>query len=187
MRAELSQSLVRRLLLSLAALLLAAAIAAGSGANFTAVSANRGNVIRAGIISFTTTATDSAVLAVTALAPGDADTATVDLVNEGDLTAAFTLVASGLVDAPASPPLSAKLNLVVEDRGDPSCNVSCPAASTLYSGKLAALGTVRLGSWAPGARRRIAFTVSMPDDGSGAENAYQGARSTLDFGWTAAG
>jgi len=178
---------VRRLLFSLAAVLLATALAAGSGANFMAVSANGGNVIRAGIVSFTTSATGSAAFTVSALAPGHSETDTVDLVNTGDQGADFTLAASSLVDRPASPALSAKLDLVVKDLGDPDCASSCPAPVTRWSGKLGALGAASLGTWAAGAKHRIAFVLSMPDGGTGVEDAYQGARSTLDVTWTAAG
>ncbi|HKG37720.1 MAG TPA: hypothetical protein VKB25_01925 [Conexibacter sp.] len=184
---EIPQRTLRRLLFSMAAVLLATALAAGSGANFLAVSANSGNVIKAGIVSFTTSATGSAAVTVSALAPGHSETDTVDLVNTGDLTATFTLAASSVVDRPASPALSAKLDLVVKDLGDPACASSCPDPVTRWSGKLSALDTVSLGSWAAGSRHRIAFVVSMPDGGTGAEDAYQGAKSTLDFSWTAAG
>jgi spore coat-associated protein N len=187
MLADVSQRAVRRLLFGFAALLIATAMAAGSGANFNAVSANRGNVIRAGIVAVTTMATGSAAIAVSALAPGDSDTDTVDLVNTGDMTATFQLAASSLADVPASPALSGKLDLVVQDLGDPACSSSCPAAQTVYSGKLGALGTITLGRWDAGAKRRVSFAVSMPDGGSGAENAYMGARTTLDLTWTAAG
>lgn len=181
------QRSMRRLLCSLAALLIATALAAGSGANFVSVSANGGNVIRAGIVSFTTTATGAAAITVTALAPGHSDTDTVDVVNSGDLVATFTLAAASLTDAPASPALSGKLDLVVKDLGDPACTGTCPDPVTRWSGKLVALTSTSLGSFAPGSKHRIAFVVSMPDGGSGAENAYQGARSTLDLTWTAAG
>ena len=40
------------------------------------------------------------------------------------------------------------------------------------------MSSASLGSWAAGSKHRIAFVVSMPDAGTGAENAYQGARST---------
>jgi hypothetical protein len=183
----LPQRTVRRLLLSLAALLLATALATGSGASFMAVSANSGNVIKAGIVSFTTSATGSAALTVTALAPGHSETDTVDVANTGDLAATFALAASGLIDRPASPALSAKLDLVVKDLGDPSCASSCPDPVTRFSGKLGALSSASLGSFAAGSKHRIAFVVSMPDGGTGAENAYQGASSTVDFSWTAAG
>jgi len=181
------QRSMRRLLCGLAAMLIATALAAGSGASFVSVSANGGNVIRAGIVSFTTTATGSAAIAVTALAPGHSDTDTVDVVNTGDLAASFTLAATGLTDTPASPALSGKLDLVVKDLGDPACAGSCPDPVTRWSGKLGALDSAGLGSFAPGSKHRIAFVVSMPNGGSGAENAYQGARSTLTLTWTAAG
>ncbi len=184
---ELPQRTVRRLLFSMAAVLLATALAAGSGANFVSVSANSGNVIKAGIVSFTTSATGSAAVTVTALAPGHSETDTVDIVNTGDLTETFTLATSSLVDRPASPALSAKLDLVVKDLGDPGCASSCPDPVTRFSGKLSALTSASLGSWAAGAKHRIVFVVSMPDGGTGAENAYQGAKSTVDFTWTAAG
>jgi hypothetical protein len=178
---------VRRLLFSFAALLLATALAAGSGASFMAVSANSGNVIKAGIVSFTTSATGSAAFTVAALAPGHSDTDTVDVANTGDLAAGFTLTTSSLVDRPASPALSGKLDLVVKDLGDPACSGSCPDPVTRWSGKLAAFGSVGLGRWAAGAAHRIAFVLSMPDGGSGAEDAYQGATSAVDLTWTAAG
>jgi spore coat-associated protein N len=184
---DLPQSTVRRLLVSLAALLLATALAAGSGANFMAVSANSGNVIKAGIVSFTTSANGSAAITVTALAPGHSETDTVDIVNTGDLTATFRLETSGLVDRPASPALSGALDLVVKDLGNPACASSCPDPVTRWSGKLDALSSASLGSWPAGAKRRIAFVVSMPDGGTGAEDAYQGAKSTVDFSWTAEG
>ncbi len=185
--AGLPQRTVRRFVFSLAAVLIATALAATSGANFNATSANTGNAIRTGVVTFTTTATGSAALTTTALAPGHSHTDTVDIVNTGDLSATFQLAASGLVDAPASPALSGELDLLVQDLGDPACTSSCPAAVIDYSGKLGALRTASLGPWTAGAKHRISFTVSMPDAGSGAENAYENARSTVDFTWTALG
>lgn len=183
----LPQRTVRRLVFSLGTLLLASALAAGSGANFNATTANTGNTIKAGIVAFTTTHTDAAVLTTTALAPGHADADSVDIVNTGDLTATFRLTASTLVDTPASPALSAKLDLVIQDLGDPGCSASCPAATTLYTGKLGSFTTVAMGNWAAGEQHRIRFTVSLADGGSGAENAYQDASSTVNFTWNAAG
>lgn len=175
----------RRGLLSLGTVLVAAALAASSGANFTATSANNGNTIKAGIVAFTTTASGTAVLTTAALAPGHSDTDSVDIVNTGDLPSTYKLTATNLVDLPASPALSAKLELTIQDLGDPRCASSCPAATTVYSGKLGALSSAILGSWAPNAQHRIAFTVTFPD--GSADNPYQSARSTLDLTWNATG
>lgn len=169
---------MRRLLGGIGAVLVAAALAAGSGANFQSSSANAGNIIKAGVISVTSTSAGTALLDITALAPGKSVVDTVDITNSGDLSAAFTLKASQLVDVPASPALSGKLDLEVKDM---------TTSTTVYSGKLGALTSQALGTFSAGAKHTFRFTVSMPDGGLGAEDAYQGARSTVDFTWTAAG
>lgn len=169
---------MRRLLVGIGAVLVAAALAAGSGANYQASSANTGNIIKAGVVSLTSTKNGTAVLTTTALAPGKSDTGSVTLTNSGDLAATVTLKASNLVDTPASPALSGKLNLKVEN---------LTAGTTLYDGTLAGFSSVSAGSFAVGAQRTFRFTASMPDGGLGAENSYQGAKSTLDLTWTAAG
>jgi spore coat-associated protein N len=175
----------RRLLAAAGALLVAAALAIGSGASFQSTSANAGNLIKAGVVSITNTSSGSALLNVTGLAPGHSSNATVDITNSGDLSATYTLSASNLTDTPASPAFSAKADLKVEDLGDPSCVTGCPAASTLYSGKLGSLTSLPLGTLAVNEKHRYRFTVSLADGGLGAEDAYQGARTTVDYTWTA--
>jgi hypothetical protein len=175
----------RRFLAGIGCLLLAAALAASSGANFQATSANSGNIITAGIVSVTSTSNGTALLNVTGLVPGHNSTGTVDITNSGDLAAVLTLASSNVVDTPASPAFSAKADLKVEDLGDPSCVSGCPAATTLYTGKLGSLTTVPLGTWASGAKHRFRFTVSLADGGTGAEDGYQGAHTAIDFTWSA--
>lgn len=169
---------MRRLLLGIGSVLVAAALAAGSGANYQSSSANAGNIIKAGVVAITSTADGSALLNVTGLAPGKAVTDTVDITNSGDLPAAISLKASGLVDTPAAPALSAKVGLKIED---------VTAGATLFDGKLGSFTAVAAGTFAVGARHTFRFTVSLADGGVGAEDAYQGARSALDLTWTAAG
>lgn len=169
---------MRRILGGIGAVLVAAALAAGSGANYQSTSANAGNIIKAGVVSISSTKSGSAVLAVTGLAPGKAVFDTVSITNTGDLAADLTLKASGLVDAPASPALSAKLDLKVENT---------TAGTTIYNGKLGAFTSVSAGNVAVGATKAFKFTVTFPDGGLGADDAYQGASSGVDFTWTAAG
>jgi len=181
------QKTVRRLIFSLGTVLLAAAVTAVSGANFQATSANPSNFIKAGVVSLSNSESGTAALKIVKLAPGDPLTDTVDIVNTGDLDATFKLAASSLVDTPASPALSAKVGIKIEDTGDPACSSSCPATTTAYDGKLGSIGTVTFGSWDAGSKHRIKFTVTLADGGIGAENAYQGATSAMALTWTAQG
>jgi hypothetical protein len=169
---------MRRLLSGIGAVLVAAALAAGSGASFQSTSANSANLIKAGVVSITSTKAGTAVLAVTGLAPGKALFDTVDVTNSGDLPFDLTLKSSSIADAPASPALSDKVDLTVVDVTD---------GTTLYDGKLGALNSVAAGTLAVGATHRYKLTVSLADGGLGAEDAYQGASTTLDLAWTAAG
>jgi spore coat-associated protein N len=169
---------MRRLLSGIGAVLVAAALAAGSGASFQSTSANSGNIIKAGVVSVTSTSAGSALIEVTGLAPGKAVFDTVDITNSGDLPLHLTLKSSSVVDTPAAPALSAKVDLKIED---------VTGGTTNYDGKLGSLSTQAMGSLAVGATRKYKFTVSLPDGGLGAENAYQGAHTTLDLVWTAAG
>jgi hypothetical protein len=57
---------------------------------------------------------------------------------------------------------------------------------TLYSGALGSMGTLALGTFAAGATHRYTFAVTFPDGGSnGADNAYGGAITTVNYVWTA--
>lgn len=95
----------------------------------------------------------------------------------------FSLSRANLVNSDSANPFSAKLDLVVEDLGDPSAS---PAPVQKYSGKLGAMGTLALGSLPAGAVHRYRFTVGFPDGGSGgADNAYKGDSVTVDYVWDA--
>lgn len=176
----------RRILVALGVLLLAGAFAAGSGANFKAASSNPGSIITAGIVKLTNTKNGSAILTVSSLVPGHSASATADMTNSGDVASDLSLLAGAVTDTPASPALSAKLDLVVADLGDPACVSSCPAPVTIYSGKLGALTQSPIGLLAPQATHRVRFTVSFPDGGAGADNAYQLAQSVVTITWTLA-
>jgi hypothetical protein len=176
----------RRLLAAGGALLMAAALTAVSGASFQSSSANTGNIIKAGVVSITSTSNGTSLLTVTGLAPGHSSSSTVDITNSGDLGASYTLTAANTVDTPASPAFSAKADLKIEDLGDPSCTTSCPATTTVYSGKVGSFASASLGTLAVNEKHRYKFTVSLADGGLGAEDSYQGAKTTVDFTWTAA-
>jgi hypothetical protein len=175
----------RRILLTLGALTIATALAAGSGANFNSTSANPGTLITAGTISVTDSASGSAILSTSLMKPGGSSSGSVNVQNGGNVPATFTLAKTALSDTPASPALSGKLKLEVQDLGDPSCVSSCSTPVTVYAGALGSMGTLSLGAFAAGATHRYTFTVSFPEGVNGADNAYEGATTKVEYVWTA--
>jgi spore coat-associated protein N len=176
----------RKVLVALAGLMIAAALAVGSGANFNSTSANPSNVFTAGTISQSNSKASAAILTASNLVPGNTATGTVDIKNTGSATGTFTLAHTVAVDTPASPGFSKKLTLVVSDLGNPECVSSCPAVVVLYTGLMSAMpSTIALGTFAAAAIHRYQFTVTFPDSGiNGADNAYQGASTTVEYNWS---
>jgi hypothetical protein len=175
----------RRLLLVLGGLTIAVATAVGSGANFNSTSANPGTLITSGTVLVTDSASGASILTANLMQPGGSASGAVNVKNGGDVPATFTLAKAGLSDTPVSPALSAKLELEVKDLGDPSCVSSCPAPVTVYAGTLGAMGTLSLGTFAAESSHRYTFTVSFPEGVNGADNAYEGATTRVEYVWTA--
>lgn len=175
----------RKVLAGLFAMLAATGLAVGSGANFNSASANPSNVFSAGTLAHSNSKANSAVLTASGLKPGDTANGTVDIQNTGTLAGAFTLTKANVVNTPTASNFATKLTMKVEDLGDPTCTVSCPAAATVYSGDIASMGAITLGTFAPSVKHRYKFTVTFPDGGAGADNTYQGASTTVDYAFTA--
>lgn len=174
-----------KLVAALFALSLAAMMAVASGASFTSTSANPGNVVTAGNLTHSNSKAGDVILSVSKLTPGESDTGTVDIANTGDVDGVFTLTKSNVVNSDTVNPLSAKLDLLVEDLGDPA---SPTAPATVYSGKLGAMGAVALGTFAEDEAHRYRFTVTFPDGGTPAgpasgDNAYKGDDVKVDYAW----
>lgn len=176
----------RRVLGALAVLLAAVGIAVGSGATFTASSANPSNTFASGTLSILNSKEGLAVLTASGLRPGDSANGTVDVQNTGSLSGAFTLARSNVVDSDGVNPMSAKLNLVVTDCGDFSSGTPvCGDADDVqkYSGTVAAMGgAVVLSTFAAGEQHRYQFAVTF-DPSAG--NVYQGDSSSVQFDWNA--
>jgi spore coat-associated protein N len=179
---------------ALLTLLLAAAAVVGSGADFTASSANPSNTFSAGTLTIGNSKEGTAILTAGNLRPGGAAAAgTVDIENSGSLSGTFTLARTAPVDSDSANPLSSKLNLTVVDCGrfDGSTAPACgdgDDASFYSGGTIAQMGTTghpvsSLGSFAGGDKHRYQFTVAL--DGS-AGNAFQGGTSTVEFDFNAA-
>jgi hypothetical protein len=177
---------------ALLTLLLAAAAVVGSGADFTASSANPANTFAAGTLTISNSKEGAAVLSASSLKPGNSATGTVDIENTGDLSGIFTLSRSAPADSDGANPLSAKLNLTVIDcgtfaSGTPVCGDGDDV--TVYNGgTIAQMGTVghtvnSLGTYQAADKHRYQFTVQL-DNSAG--NAYQGDTSSVEFDWAAA-
>ena len=165
------------------ALLLAAMMAVGSGANFNSTSANPGNVVTAGNLMHINHKQGSAVLNVDKLKPGESRTGTVDIENTGDINGVFSVARTITTDTTGaltpSNPFAAHLNLKIE-------NVTT-GAPALYDGLLSAMNTaVGNDVVAPGDTNTYRFTVTFVDGGpNGADNAFKSARVEADFDWEA--
>src|SRR5690349_17308281 len=175
----------RRTLGVLATALAATGVAVGSGANFTAQSANPSNTFTAGTLTMSNSKDAAAIFTGSNMKPGDTATGTVDIQNTGSLAGTFSLSRSALTDSDTANPMSAKLDLVVKDCGDfsagtPTCDVGDPVK---YTGTLGAMtASTALGSFAANEKHRYQFTVTF---NSSATNAYQGDSSTATFQWDA--
>jgi spore coat-associated protein N len=179
----------KRRLGALAALFAAGAFAAGSGANFTATSANPSNTFSTGSLSMLNSKDGAAVLTAGAMRPGDSSTGTVDIQNTGSMSGAFTLSRSNISDSDSSNPLSAKLTVAVGDCGlwSGATPPSCASPTSIYSGTIAGMtGSRALGTFAASDKHRYQFVVTFPDGGAGgADNAYQGDNTSVQFDWSA--
>ena len=182
----------KRTLGALAILVAATGVVIGSGANFTATSANPGNSFATGSLSIENSNSAAAILTATNMKPGGTPaTGTVDIRNTGTLSGTFTLTRNAPVDTDGTNPLSAKLNLVVKDCGawpDPTTVEPCGDGddTTIYGSPTATISAmstpVALGTFAANAKHRYEFTVTL--DASADDN-YQGDSSTIQFNWNA--
>jgi hypothetical protein len=178
---------------ALLTLLLAAGAVVGSGADFTASSANPANTFASGTLSIVNSKDGVAVLEAADMRPGDpATVGTVDIENDGSLSGAFTLSRTAPVDSDAVNPMSAKLNVTVIDCGEfagataPTCGDGDDQIR-YTGGTLAQMGTAgheigALGTFDAGEKHRYEFRVAL--DGS-AGNAYQGDSSSVQFDFNA--
>lgn len=179
---------------ALLTLLLAAGAVVGSGADFTASSANPSNTFAAGTLSIANSKDGVAVLTAANLRPdGPAATGTVDIENTGSLSGDFTLSRTAPVDSDGANPLSGKLNITVTDCGDfssgtPVCGAGGDDVVKFTGGTLAQMGTGgypidALGDYDAGEKHRYEFSVQL--DGS-ANDDYQGDTSSVEFDFNAA-
>jgi hypothetical protein len=171
--------------LLLATLVLASAFLVGSGAVFTASSANPNSTWSAGTLSIDKNLPHGAIMTESNMKPKDVRTGSVVITNTGSIAGDFTLGMSNVVDTAGANggKLSNTLQLLVTyTDGTGTHNV--------YSGPLKAFTGGNAGSIAANSSQTYNFTVTFPDgltppsDTTG-DNAYQGSSMSADFNWTA--
>jgi spore coat-associated protein N len=160
-----------QVLATLAGVLVALSVVVGSGASFTAQSANPSNVFSAGTLAMSNTPTGMSAT-ISNMVPGDSHAGTVVIKNTGTVQGHFFLEPVNIAADALN--FADELQLVVAE-----------GATTIYTGPLSGLGQKDLGTWAAGDAHTYSFTVSFPDTGVGLENAFMGASTTADFNWTA--
>jgi hypothetical protein len=161
-------------LIALAAVPLAIAAFVGSGASFSADTVNAKNVYSAGKLETTNTPSGMSVT-VSKMVPGDRHAGSVVIENTGSVQGEFYLEAVKITDdSMIDDGFAKELQLTINDDG-----------KQLYTGSLSGLKQHDLGLWQSGDRHAYEITVSFPDDGPGAENAYMDATTSAAFTWTA--
>ena len=171
----------KRTLGVLALVLVAVGVAVGTGADFSAQSANPNNTFTAGTLTMDNSLDGAAILTANNWAPGDTETGTVDIENTGSIAGDFSLSRDQLTNSDNANPMSDQLDLVVEDCGT---DATCGAGDTVvYSGTLTAMNSsINLGNFPAGVAHRYEFTATF---NSSAGNAYQGDDTSARFVWDA--
>ncbi len=177
----------------LALLLAAMAVTVGSGANFTAQSANPTNVFTAGTLTMSNSPGNGTAVFTAAQGlwkPGVTRPGTVDIQNTGSIAGDFVLNVANLTNTPAAPGLMNRMTIKVDDCGlwtnGNTTPPGCVAVTTVYpTGAPLALSNVALGTFAPGDKHRYTITMSWPNGTPAQDNPLQGASGQFDLVWTA--
>jgi hypothetical protein len=191
-----TKQLIKRPKRTLAAVsvgLCAVGVTVGSGADFSAETANPGNTFAAGTLTMDNSRDDAAIFSPSNMKPGaPAQTGTVDIGNTGSLPGDFALsrdrLASTDTGVPNPTPFATKVTLTVIDCGAfagsdaPACGDANDV--TRYDhGTLAGMdASIPLGRFSAGERHRYRFAAALD---STAGNEYAGDSSSARFVWTA--
>lgn len=162
----------KRLIVPLAGLLVAAAITVGSGADFVSNSVNAANAFSTGTLTQSNSKSGTAIFNAANLKPGDTLNGKVTITNSGSLPADFTLTEEA-VNGFAT---KANLTLVITRAGQ-----ATPVWSGTF-GELTAAGPLSLGTFAAGEAREYAFSTTLAQ---AATNAEQGKSATAKYTWNA--
>jgi spore coat-associated protein N len=197
-RAQESDDHPKRTLAALILGLCAIATAVGSGADFSARTANPSNTFSAGSLSMENSKDGTAIFSPTNMKPGGApQTGILDIKNTGSIDGAFTLTRDQLTNSDSGgdnpTPFAAKVAVGIVDCGKystwngpygpervtPTCGDGDD--TTLYLGSLANENSpLALGTYQPGEQHRYQFEGSL-DSSAGHEYEGDGASARYVF------
>lgn len=116
------------------------------------------------------------------MVPGTVASSQIDISNIGDVAGTFSLATSNAADS--TPSLLGQIDLRVDDCGvfAGAAPPSCLATTQVYSGKVSAMPSTALGSFAASGRHRYIFTVTLP---ASTNSTFQGKSASVQFNWNA--
>lgn len=161
----------RKVLVPLTTLLVAGAVAVGSGATFTSQTGNTASAVTAGTLKHTNSKDTKAIFELTNMKPGDTLNGSLTLTNTGSLPAAFSLTEV----SSANTFTAANLTLTITDPAAPAVPVYNGTFGGLVDGTKNALGT-----WAAGEAHTYTFTVKLATD---TPNTDQGKTANAVYSW----
>jgi spore coat-associated protein N len=171
------QSILTKILLSLAAAaVVAVAAVGGTFANFTATPTSvASNAFATGSLLMTRSGS-GAIFSASAMKIGDSATGSITISNTGSLAGAYTLTGSSSGDAALAGQLTLKIYADTDNSGSP-----------VYNGTLGGFSSVSLGTFtASTGSHTYYFHVTLPTAGSDtADNAFQGLSASESFTWSA--
>jgi hypothetical protein len=168
--------------------LCAVGVAVGSGADFTAHSANPANTFSAGSLTIDNSREGAAILSASNMKPGgDPQTGTVDIQNTGTIAGDFTLSRDGLTSSDDS--FASKVMISVKDCGPyydgqaPACGYGSQEVVVVQRRSLSDMSdAVPVGRFQPGERHRFEFSAALD---ASAGNVFGGGSASVQFVWTA--
>lgn len=161
-----------RFITGLTTVLAAAGVAVGSGATFTASSANPTNTFTAGTLTQSNSKNGTAIVTGTNMKPGDVKSGEVTIKNTGSLAGDFTLTESDRSNAFTA----GKLKLKIVKKSAPTV--------ALYEGDFGAVtpNPIVLEKFDPAEENTYVFTVTLD---ATAGNVDQGKSATATYTWDA--
>jgi len=173
-----------KILIAIAALLIALTAAIGSGAYFTSVSSNPGNVITAGVLTHSNSNANAAFMNLGPMYPGQSLQGSVTISNTGTVPGVLRLTQTSYADTPGANGgnLSSVLTITIVDT---------TTATTVYSGPLTGYGAafrIAANPMAPATPHTFQWTVTFPDGGApvdavSGDNAFQGSSVSVRYDW----
>jgi spore coat-associated protein N len=183
----------KRTVAALATGLAAVGVAVGSGADFSAQSANPSNTFSAGSLTIDNSREGAAIFSPDGMVPGaPPKTGTVDIQNSGSIAGKFSLsrdqLASTDTGTPNPSPFAAKVTLTVVDCGAfqgataPGCGDAGDVTVYDHAALASMSAPLDLGRFGAGERHRYQFAAQLS---SSAGNEYEGDSASARFVWDA--